>query len=203
MTEIAVERRCAICRALMLGNRKLYCSEQCKWKRSNEARRNKRRRANHRIANCRRCEAQWCYLDGGVLPTLCPGCAENHRYCSRCKLIKPISGFATDRRGRNRMCRDCHAEYSAAPTAREAEKWRRIRATYGLTREEFEATVEAQGGHCAICDRPPKRWVVDHCHDSGKVRALLCHTCNVGIGQLGDDPVRVRRALEYLLAHAS
>ena len=65
--------------------------------------------------------------------------------------------------------------------------------------------LESQGNRCAICltDSPGGKgaWHVDHCHDSGLVRALLCANCNVGIGLLSHDPGRMRAAAEYVELH--
>jgi hypothetical protein len=67
--------------------------------------------------------------------------------------------------------------------------------------------LEAQGGCCAVCRKPEsarnKRGellplAVDHCHQTGKVRALLCSLCNKGIGLFGDDPALLRAAADYL-----
>lgn len=59
-----------------------------------------------------------------------------------------------------------------------------------------------QDERCAVClrhqDEVPREFAVDHCHKTGKVRGLLCMTCNAGIGQLGDDPEVLRRATAYL-----
>lgn len=77
---------------------------------------------------------------------------------------------------------------------------------YGLTKEQYLEMLAAQGGGCAICgstngsNKNPKVLCVDHCHDSGKVRGLLCDACNRGIGCLKDDPGIVRKALLYLEA---
>lgn len=60
-----------------------------------------------------------------------------------------------------------------------------IRRTYGLTLSEYKALVDAQENKCAICQRPHKngyRLHVDHDHTTGKVRALLCYTCNGFLG---------------------
>lgn len=69
---------------------------------------------------------------------------------------------------------------------------------YGLTREEQAALHEAQHGLCAICDTPMRKSCVDHDHETGRVRGLLCNPCNRGLGQFGDDPERIERAAAYL-----
>lgn len=71
---------------------------------------------------------------------------------------------------------------------------------YGLTVESFDALLASQGGVCAICAGPAtgRGWHVDHCHDTGRVRGVLCHQCNVGLGHFHDDPVRLRAAVKYL-----
>jgi hypothetical protein len=61
----------------------------------------------------------------------------------------------------------------------------------------------AQEGKCALChtDKPNgrgKRLHVDHCHGTGKIRALLCHSCNAGLGAFKDDPALLRAAIDYL-----
>lgn len=81
---------------------------------------------------------------------------------------------------------------------------------FGLTVEEGESILRDQEFKCKICcseitldaesDRNQKA-VLDHCHSTGKFRGFLCHKCNVGIGQLGDSPDLVKKALDYLLAH--
>ena len=77
--------------------------------------------------------------------------------------------------------------------------FRAVRRKYGLTREAYEALLAHQDGRCAICGGvPTKRLRVDHCHQTGKVRGLLCDLCNSGIGKLRDDPDRLARAIEYL-----
>ncbi|MEY2571744.1 MAG: hypothetical protein QOE63_2094 [Acidimicrobiaceae bacterium] len=57
--------------------------------------------------------------------------------------------------------------------------------------------IERQGGVCAICGRPDPEHV-DHDHATGRIRGILCFNCNGGLGQLGDDPERLRAAAAYL-----
>ena len=77
-----------------------------------------------------------------------------------------------------------------------------LRNTYGVTLEEYEEAVAAQGGLCAICHEPPngrvKKLVVDHDHHTGKLRALLCDRCNRAIGFFHEDPLVMENAVAYL-----
>lgn len=71
--------------------------------------------------------------------------------------------------------------------------------TYGISVEELEALFEAAGGVCMICKREPHRWlVIDHCHNSLKVRGILCEKCNQALGLFNDDVVSLKNAIEYL-----
>ena len=74
---------------------------------------------------------------------------------------------------------------------------------YGLSAAEFEVLAAAQNGACAICAKvyESAKLHVDHDHDSGKVRALLCGSCNRAIGMLKDDPALCRAAADYLTKH--
>ena len=84
---------------------------------------------------------------------------------------------------------------------------------YGVSAETYEAMLQEQGFRCAICrtKEPGTRkgvaedadwqWCVDHEHTSGRVRALLCMACNVGLGKFKDDPKIVRAAAQYLDQH--
>lgn len=73
----------------------------------------------------------------------------------------------------------------------------RLRRKYGLTADEFDRIAAEQDGLCAICRLNPPT-VVDHDHETGLVRGLLCQDCNLGIGKLRDSADIVERAAEYL-----
>lgn len=82
----------------------------------------------------------------------------------------------------------------------------RLRKVHGINEDEYQAQLGAQRGRCAICGLQAEeaangRLDVDHCHDTGAMRGLLCGPCNRGIGQFADDPERVRAAAAYLDRH--
>jgi hypothetical protein len=74
--------------------------------------------------------------------------------------------------------------------------------TYGITADEYWAIYRYQLKTCAICQRATgvkKRLSVDHCHETGVVRGLLCSTCNSRVlGHLRDDVSALERAIDYL-----
>jgi Recombination endonuclease VII len=78
---------------------------------------------------------------------------------------------------------------------------RHIRDRFGLTVEEWDAMLIAQSGRCAICNDPMEKPCVDHDHETGATRALLCKDCNTGLGHFRDDTERLMAATQYLYAH--
>lgn len=73
-----------------------------------------------------------------------------------------------------------------------------LRTEYGITLVQYERLFEKQSGGCAICGRNQKRLCVDHDHISGRVRGLLCNSCNNGLGRFKDNPKSLRKAADYL-----
>lgn len=111
--------------------------------------------------------------------------------------------------GRRRLRRaDKQREYNRAyyQQNREAEALRRIRdrlrRNYGLSPEDYQSMLDAQGGVCRLCGRTcedGKRLAVDHCHSTESVRGLLCRKCNTALGLFRDDPAILERAWRYLV----
>lgn len=138
--------------------------------------------------------------------------------CVTCGLYKPLNEFHRSTKsilGRHSYCKPCvqerrrtHERHSKLGLRSEEEialiKMTIRCANHGLSVADYEHREQAQGGLCLVCDRPEDRvWglVIDHDHQTGEVRGLLCGACNTGLGMFGDDPVRMERALAYLLNH--
>lgn len=86
-----------------------------------------------------------------------------------------------------------------------------LKLRYGITLSQYAKMYDDQGGVCAICKQPEKdvdgkgrvkALAVDHDHVTGKVRALLCHSCNTGLGKFRDDTSLLALAIAYLAKHA-
>ena len=77
---------------------------------------------------------------------------------------------------------------------------RYIAQTYKVTKEQYDALLASQGGFCAICGGPPDRlfYCIDHSHKTGKIRGLLCHKCNSGIGMFQECLANIKKAVEYI-----
>lgn len=80
---------------------------------------------------------------------------------------------------------------------------------YGLSKSDFEKMLSDQNGECAICQvsfcdsTHATRACIDHCHDTNRVRGLLCSRCNSGIGHLKDDLRLLRSAADYLIKYGA
>ena len=80
-----------------------------------------------------------------------------------------------------------------------------MKNTYGISLQDYNRMFAEQEGCCAIChthqSQFKRAFAVDHCHDTGKVRALLCLNCNTGIGKFNDNTEFLRMAIDYLEKH--
>lgn len=79
-----------------------------------------------------------------------------------------------------------------------------LKRKYGMTVEQYDEMLAAQDGGCAICGRPPTPGIslhVDHDHETGAIRRLLCFLCNNLLGDAGDDPSLLEKAAAYLRSH--
>lgn len=144
---------------------------------------------------------------------------KTEKRCSRCKKILPLADFSpngvsktTGRTFWAAACKKC-SNKKAKVYWRSPRGLKSIRATsrkrlYGITSEEYDAMFAEQKGACPICeatDMPTdkrtgrkKPLEVDHDHKTGRVRKLLCPTCNNGLGCFKDDLALLHNAIAYL-----
>jgi hypothetical protein len=147
--------------------------------------------------------------------------------CTKCKVSKSLSAFHKDRTRKDGLkvwCIACSKaanqaayqrrmedpEKRAAHNARAVTWWKNnpdkrreahLKSTYGITLEEYNTLLVQQNNVCAICREQPSTdayLVVDHCHSTGKIRGLLCITCNLAIGYFKDEPKYLLSAVSYL-----
>lgn len=140
--------------------------------------------------------------------------------CTKCLKTLPTHHFYTQGQYRVNTCKSCWSERRRAAYWRDPERaraasreWgrcnpitkveRNLRTNYGINLSDYQAMLSEQGGACAICrGTEPKDgrnyFHVDHCHATGKVRGLLCGTCNRGLGFFYDDPTLLAKAQTYL-----
>jgi hypothetical protein len=138
--------------------------------------------------------------------------------CYVCKQNKPIDDFYNDKtrsgqQGKSSRCKYC-SNHRPNGRKRDIVKHRIYDRKYWLTRrykitmEQFTKMISDQDSKCAICNvdlviaNPSKDKVntmhIDHDHNTGKIRALLCKGCNVGLGFFKDNQERLQKAAEYL-----
>ncbi|WKV17129.1 putative integration and excision endonuclease VII [Salmonella phage PKM.Hi.22.6] len=108
-----------------------------------------------------------------------------NRYMSRCKTCDRA---ASAERHKNVYSKD-----------KDLQRAKKLKSRYGLSVEDFENILDAQNNKCAICNESLNGGgVVDHCHTSGKVRGILCRTCNIGLGHFRDNEDFLNSAIKYL-----
>lgn len=131
--------------------------------------------------------------------------------CGKCTLWKPLTSvywrFRPDRQVWESPCSDCHRAYmkeyvAAHPVPYEKARQYAYKSRYGITIEEYQDLLEAQNGGCAVCGKPPsgrnEKLSVDHDHETGQVRGLLCYKHNTAAGLLDDDPELAAQLYLYL-----
>ena len=128
------------------------------------------------------------------------------RVCTKCLKYKEYKHFHKRKSckvtGRNSQCKSC-----VNLTRRSSFNYNNNMMTvslkkYGIKIDDYDKMYENQGGKCAICETRDfgsrKRPCIDHCHESGEVRGLLCSRCNTAIGMFDDNTTTIKRAIDYL-----
>lgn len=104
-------------------------------------------------------------------------------------------------RGDAKWCSDACAMRERSP---ELRRKYRLSSMYGMAIEDYDHMIKTQGDKCAICKRSDpnskyNQWHIDHCHETGVIRGILCSTCNVGLGNFYDNPDLLLAAAQYLI----
>jgi hypothetical protein len=138
------------------------------------------------------------------------GAADGHRgECKECNLARKKQWYAANRdaviskvKKWQADNRDRHNAYQREYRRANAGAMREghLKRTFGITQADYDALLEAQGGGCAICGKAPGKISlhVDHDHETGEIRGLLCVGCNNALGQFHDDPRLLVRAIDYV-----
>lgn len=131
------------------------------------------------------------------------------KVCNICGISKSRDDFykRSDGRGDLRSdCKKCHSDRAkrknATPESIEKRKksWRKYQRfkLYGITEDDYNKMNDEQSSRCLICGVLDDNLSIDHCHRTGRVRGLLCHTCNTGLGMFKDNEDILEKAIEYL-----
>lgn len=128
-------------------------------------------------------------------------CRNGHLYDEANTYLNPTTG--------DRLCKTCqrlHDEKRSGTPARQAS-WRRanIKRVFGITVEDYDRMLIEQGGRCAGCGSDTRgrgHFDIDHCHDTGRVRGLLCYQCNSALGFAEDSVDRLTDLIAYLMERA-
>lgn len=121
------------------------------------------------------------------------------KICIRCHENLPMDKFGnhpTAKDGKRNQCNGCrYLLRKERPTY--VHQIRQYR--YGITEEEYKTILDKQDGKCSICTQDfIKTPHIDHCHETKKVRGLLCSNCNTMLGLAKDSPQILERAIHYL-----
>lgn len=118
----------------------------------------------------------------------------------------------TCKHNRQLICKECHTRKSKLLWDKNRNEVTRLNTyylkTYNITYNEVLDIKRRQEHRCGICGRyegtsPLARFVVDHCHTTGRVRGILCGSCNTALGKFSDDITTLQRAIAYLIDTSS
>jgi len=160
------------------------------------------------MKRCKKC-GEWKPLEAFYRDA---GMRDGYRHdCKACNLAEKAKRHAADpepgRERARRWAKENPARYAAIQerykqSGAKAKSSRKshLKRKYGLTEAQYDAMLASQGGLCAICRVRPAAHV-DHDHETGRVRSLLCFNCNGALGHMLDNPGWLMAAMEYLEQH--
>ena len=146
-------------------------------------------------------------LHSGTLTTITE---KRMKYCTKCKTSKPLSEYWKNRStkdGYQLWCKPCWYELTSSKLSGKSRgKYLRMRRNgnlmrkYGITVDEYDRILSKRGGVCKICSKSSQgiSLAVDHDHQTGRIRGILCENCNRGLGMFKDSPMLLAEAIKYL-----
>ena len=129
------------------------------------------------------------------------------RECTKCKVLKSLENYNkyAHKNYLKAICKECEVQRAQTWNSDNKEKLKRssrnssFKRKYDITLDQYEDIAKSQNNKCLICEEETKRnLAVDHCHETGKIRGLLCMNCNIGLGHFKDDIINLRKAISYL-----
>lgn len=133
--------------------------------------------------------------------------SRTHFVCTTCQEEKPQEEFAKlGKRGLGRKCKPCINAYNRKWRTSEYSRNQNLKKSFGITSADYDEMFKAQGGVCKICKQPEttvrsgkiQSLSVDHNHTTGKIRGLLCNSCNRALGKFKDSKENLLNAIKYL-----
>lgn len=141
------------------------------------------------------------------------------KYCNRCKILKTLENFYdcnTSKDGLSHNCKQCISikfknyyllnKDRISKQHKSRSEYKRNRdyiIRYNITLKEYNEMLKLQDYKCKICKSITPggkgNFKIDHCHSTGKVRGLLCNSCNVTLGLVNDDITRLKKLINYLI----
>lgn len=129
--------------------------------------------------------------------------SKGFKHCGKCDKDKPVIEFGKRKRiasGYSSWCISCNRNYDRQYRAkfrpRKLREW--YKRVYGIHYKEFLKILRKQGGLCGICEFSLDDPHLDHDPVTGRIRGILCHKCNCGLGMFLDDTAALQRAISYL-----
>ena len=133
--------------------------------------------------------------------------------CNKCGITKQITEFY--KRGgkvspdsRKNHCKECEKRRVSESYWEDPSKSRNrdLKRLYGITLNEYNQMLVEQGHRCKTCGTTEPggkhgKFMVDHSHNTGEVRGLLCKSCNIALGEIGDNINTLQNLIEYLNQH--
>lgn len=125
--------------------------------------------------------------------------------CTRCKIEKPFEEFPkrSTKAGYRNQCKSCRNRDNRRTYKPNTRANTHLKATYGITLSDYDKMLKKQNGKCGnpSCSNKPennKRLCIDHNHQTGEIRGLLCNGCNTAAGLAQDHPEVLRGLADYL-----